>query len=75
MTRAEGKRPGLDRGASLCVVAHRDEGITAISTAPRPFRPGRGGREIRVRQWPRPVFKANSRIKTPPPSRWLRRRR
>ncbi|KEA40236.1 hypothetical protein CR64_25305, partial [Pseudomonas aeruginosa] len=37
--------------------------------------PWRGGREIRVRQWPRPVFKANSRIKTPPPSRWLRRRR
>ena len=27
------------------VVDHRDEGITAISTAPRPFRPGRGKRK------------------------------
>ena len=34
MTRAEGKRPGLDRGALLWAVAHRDEGKTAISTAP-----------------------------------------
>ena len=49
------------RLAACRVVAHRDEGITAISTAPRPFRPGRGGRKIRARQWPRPVFKANSR--------------
>ncbi len=32
-------------------------------------------RKIRARQWPRPVFKANSRIRTPPPSRSLRRRR
>lgn len=27
------------------VVAHRDEGITAISTAPNLFQPGRGGRK------------------------------
>ncbi len=33
------------RIAVCCVVAHRDEGITAFSTAPRPFRPGRGGRK------------------------------
>ena len=45
-------RPRL---AACRVVDHRDEGITAISTAPRPFRPGRGGRKIRARQWPRPV--------------------
>ena len=31
--------------AARRVVAHRDEGITAISTAPKPFRPGRGGRK------------------------------
>ena len=31
--------------------------------------------KIRARQWPRPVFKTNSRIRTLPPSRWLRRRR
>ncbi len=33
------------RLAACRVVAHRDEGITAFSTAPRPFRPGRGGRK------------------------------
>ena len=52
------------RLAACRVVAHRDEGITAISTA-----------KIRARQWPRPVFKANSRIRTPLPSLSLRRRR
>lgn len=31
--------------------------------------------KIRARQWPRPVLKANSRIRTPPPSRSLRWRR
>ena len=30
------------RLAACRVVDHRDEGITAFSTAPRPFRPGRG---------------------------------
>ncbi|MCB2038449.1 MAG: hypothetical protein KDF56_16290, partial [Ottowia sp.] len=30
------------RLAACRVVAHRDKGITAFSTAPRPFRPGRG---------------------------------
>jgi hypothetical protein len=33
------------RLAACHVVAHRDEGVTAISTAPRPFLPGRGGRK------------------------------
>ena len=61
--------------AARRVVDHRDEGITATSTAPRPFRPGRGGRKIRARQWPRPVFQARNRIGTPPPSRQFRRRR
>lgn len=66
MTRADSKRPGLDRGASLCAVVHRDDGRTAISTAPRPFRPGRGEMQIRARPWPRPAFKANSRIERRP---------
>ena len=47
------------------VVAHRDEGMTAISTAPRPFRPGRGETQIRARQWPRPVFNARSKTRCP----------
>ena len=45
-------------------------------SAPRPGRSVLGAVDkIRARQWPRPVFKATSRIGTPPPSRQLRRRR
>jgi len=43
--------------------------------APAPSRPALGPvdtKKIRARQWPRPVFKATSRIGTPPPSRQLR---
>ena len=33
------------------VVDHRDEGITVVNTAPRPFRPGRGElQKIRARR-------------------------
>ncbi len=40
------------------VVDHRDEGISIVSTAPRPFGPGRGElQKIRARQWPRPICK------------------
>ena len=57
MTRAEGKRPGRGRGASL-----------GGRSAPRPSRSALGAvdAKIRARQWPRPVFKANSQTRTPP---------
>ena len=46
------------RLAARRVVDHRDEGITIVSTAPRPFRPGRGElQKIRARQRPRPICK------------------
>ena len=52
-------RPRL---AACRVVDCGDEGITTISPAPRPCRPGRGGRrKIRARQWPRPVSRPKAR--------------
>ena len=53
--------PITGRALARRVVDHRDEGITAFSTAPRSFRPGRGGR---ARQWPRPVRMLHGAIKT-----------
>ncbi len=43
------------------VVDCRNEGITTISPAPTPFRPGRGRRKIRARRWPRPVSRPKAR--------------